>query len=250
MAVPLGLVAIVHIVDISPYCGHIEDDLHALSRRSRHPDIAGGQPFTENYVAVVKAADDGEFVQSLARGLRVLQSFGAAKSSMTLTEVAERTDLTRGTARRLLLTLDRLGFVGSDGKQFWLKPQVMDLGYRYLASLPWWQLAKPIIEEATSAVNEACNVGILDGVDIIYTAGVEVNRIVSTNIRIGSRLPAHATATGRVLLSLLSDQQLDNFFNTAELKQLTPKTVVDEATLRSILRKVRVDQYLSGRPGA
>jgi IclR family transcriptional regulator, pca regulon regulatory protein len=205
----------------------------------------GAQPFPVDFgeFSVAKAADDGEFVQSLARGLRVLQSFSAENPSMTVTEVAEQTDLSRGTARRLLLTLDRLGFVGSDGKQFWLKPQVMDLGYRYLSSLPWWQLAKPIIEEATSAVNEACNVGILDGVDIIYTAGVEVNRIVSTNIRIGSRLPAHATATGRVLLSLLPDRQLDSFFKNAKLKQLTPKTVVDEATLRSILRKVRADQY-------
>ncbi len=192
---------------------------------------------------MVKAAGDAEFVQSLARGLQVLQCFDAANPSMTLTEVAGKTDLSRGTARRLLLTLERLGFVGGDGKQFWLKPQVMDLGYRYLASLPWWQIAQPIIEEVSSAVNEPCNVGILDGADIIYTAGVEINRIVSTNIRIGSRLPAHATATGRVLLSLLPNQQLDQFFRNAKRARLTPRTVIDERTLRSILRQVRAEQY-------
>jgi IclR family transcriptional regulator, pca regulon regulatory protein len=192
---------------------------------------------------MAKAEGDGEFVQSLARGLRVLQSFDAEKPSMTLTEVAERTDLSRGTARRLLLTLDRLGFVGSDGKRFWLKPQVMDLGYRYLSSLPWWQIAQPIIEEAAAAVNESCTVGILDGVDIIYTAGVDANRILSTNVRIGSRLPAHATSTGRILLSLLTEEQLDRFFSATKLTPLTPKTVVDERALRAILQQAREDRY-------
>lgn len=192
---------------------------------------------------MVKAEGDGEFVQSLARGLRVLQSFDADRPSMTLTEVAGQADLSRGTARRLLLTLDRLGFIGTDGKRFWLKPQVMDLGYRFLSSLRWWQIAQPIIEEAAAAVNESCTVGILDGVDIIYTAGVDAKRIVSANIRIGSRLPAHATSTGRVLLSLLPEEQLDHFFRTAKLIPLTPKTVVDEQALRAILQQVRRDHY-------
>jgi IclR family pca regulon transcriptional regulator len=192
---------------------------------------------------MVKADGDSEFVQSLARGLSVLQSFNAERSSMTLTEVAEHTDLSRGTARRLLLTLERLGFVGSDGKQFWLTPHVMDLGYRYLSSLPWWQVVQPIIEEAASAVNESCSVGILDGVDIIFTAGAAADRIVSANIRIGSRLPAHATASGRVLLSLLPDGQLDQFFEAATLLRLTHKTVVDKTVLKAILQQVRAEHY-------
>jgi IclR family pca regulon transcriptional regulator len=197
----------------------------------------------EDEVVMVKEVGDGDFVQSLARGLGVLQCFGAAKPSMTLAEVSERTNLSRGTARRLLLTLDRLGFVCTDGKQFCLTPQVMDLGYRYLSSLPWWQIVQPIIEEVALAVNESCTVAILDGVDIIFTAGAEADRIVLTKIRIGARLPAHATATGRVLLSELSDKQLSHFFAKAQLTKLTPMTVVNEAKLRGILQQVRAKSY-------
>lgn len=178
-----------------------------------------------------------EFVQSLARGLSVLQAFDNEHSSMTLSDVAKRTGLSRGTSRRLLFTLAQLGFVGSDGKHFWLKPSVMDLGYRYLSSQPWWRVAQPIIEEAAAEANESCNAAILEGTDIIYMTGVAVNRIVSTTLSIGSHLPAFATASGRVLLAHASAQQLDDFFAQAKLQAFTPHTITDPARLREIIAK-------------
>src|SRR3954454_418082 len=109
------------------------------------------------------AKGDPEVVQALARGLAVLQSFDSDKPAMTLSEVAKRTGLSRGTSRRLLLTLERLGFVASDGKLFSLQPRVMDLGYRYLSSLPWWRVAQPILEAAAAATGESFNIAVLDG---------------------------------------------------------------------------------------
>jgi IclR family pca regulon transcriptional regulator len=179
----------------------------------------------------VSAKEDPEFVQSLARGLAVLQSFESDKPAMTLSEVAKRTGLSRGTSRRLLLTLERLGFVASDGKLFSLRPRVMDLGYRYLSSLPWWHVAQPILEEAVAATGESFNIAILDGTDIVYITGIAINRIVTTAIRIGTRLPALATASGRVLLGRMPDAQLDDYLAAATPTRYTPKTIVDRAEL-------------------
>jgi IclR family pca regulon transcriptional regulator len=189
------------------------------------------------------AKEDPEFVQSLARGLAVLQSFESDNPAMTLSEVAKRTGLSRGTSRRLLLTLERLGFVASDGKLISLRPRVMDLGYRYLSSLPWWHVAQPILEEAVAATGESFNIAILDGTDIVYITGIAINRIVTTAIRIGTRLPALATASGRVLLGRMPDAQLDDYLAAATPTRYTPKTIVDRAELAAIIRCSRTEGY-------
>ena len=184
-----------------------------------------------------------DFVEALARGLAVLQSFGGSNPTMTLAEVARRVGLSRGTVRRLLLTLRELGHVGSDGKQFWLTPQVMDLGYRYLSSLPWWRSAQPILEETADAVSESCNVAVLEGTEVIFLAGVATARIVSMKLTIGSRLPAYATSTGKVLLSAHTEDQLKSYFAATSLKPLTPKTITDPRALRRALVRAATDGY-------
>jgi IclR family pca regulon transcriptional regulator len=187
--------------------------------------------------------DDRDFVQALARGLAVLQSFGDGSPTMTLAEVARRVSLSRGTVRRLLMTLQKLGHVGSDGKHFWLTPQVMDLGYRYLSSLPWWRSAQPILEETADAVSESCNVAVLEGTEVIFLAGVATARIVSMKLTIGSRLPAYATSTGKVLLSAHTEDQLKSYFASTSLKPLTPRTITDPRALRRALARAATDGY-------
>ena len=103
------------------------------------------------------------YVQSFARGLGVIRSFSAEAPAQTLSEVAARTGLTRAGARRILLTLQTLGYVKSDGKLFQLTPRIMELGFAYLSSTPVWNLAEPVMENLVDEVKESCSAAVLDG---------------------------------------------------------------------------------------
>jgi len=108
------------------------------------------------------------YVQSFARGLQVIRSFSAESPRQTLTEVAGRSELTRAGARRILLTLQSLGYVETDGKLFTLTPRILDLGFAYLSSMPIWNLAEPIMETLVDEVKESCSAAVLEGTDIIF----------------------------------------------------------------------------------
>lgn len=188
--------------------------------------------------------DDGrDYVQSLERGFAVLQSFGMGKAQMTLAEVAKRTNLSRGTARRFLLTLTKLGHLATDGRVFWLRPKVLSLGSSFLSSLPWWRMAQPIIEEASRSTGQACNISVLDGSMITFVACIASGQTISPHLSLGSRLPAYPTASGRVLLATLSEAELNDYFASVELETLTRKTITDTERLRTILDDVRVQGH-------
>ncbi|HRM94794.1 MAG TPA: helix-turn-helix domain-containing protein, partial [Alicycliphilus sp.] len=143
------------------------------------------------------------YVQSFARGLEVIRSFNASAPQQTLSEVAARTGLTRAGARRILLTLQTLGYLESDGRLFRLTPRILDLGFAYLSSTPIWDLAEPMMEALTERVHESCSAAVLDGLDIVYVLRIHTHKIMSTNLAVGSRLPAFWTSMGRVLLAAL-----------------------------------------------
>ena len=144
-----------------------------------------------------------EYVQSLERGLAVMQVFSREHPRMTLSEVARLTGLTRATARRVLLTLEHLGYARSDGRGFELTPKVLDLGYAYLSSLDLASIAEPGMEALVERTHESCSAAVLDGVEIVYIARVPTKRIMTISLGLGSRLPAYATSMGRVLLAEL-----------------------------------------------
>jgi IclR family pca regulon transcriptional regulator len=193
-----------------------------------------------------------EFVRALAKGLAVIECFDAQAPGMTLSDVARRVGLPRGTARRLLHTLVELGYVGFDGKFFSLKPRVLNLGFAYLYSHDVWQMAQPYMVEVVEKLHESCSIAVLEGEDIVYVARVPTSaRIMSINLGLGTRLPAHATSMGRVLLSALSEVELRRVLDAiSPLPQYTPKSIVDRAELLAELRQVRkqgwalVDQEL------
>ena len=176
-----------------------------------------------------------DFVQSLERGLSVIRSFTREAPALTLSEIAERAGLTRAAARRFLLTLRDLGYVQSDGRLFSLRPRVLELGYSYLSSLPVWEVAKPYLEELADQVRETTSASVLDGTDIVFVARVETKRIMSMTLGVGSRLPAWATAMGRVLLADLGPERLDEYFRKVALEPLTERTVTDPHRLREII---------------
>ncbi|CDZ87891.1 IclR family transcriptional regulator [Rhodococcus ruber] len=184
-----------------------------------------------------------DYVQSLARGLSVIKAFDAEHPRRTLSEVAKATDLTRATARRFLLTLVELGYVRTDGSQFWLTPRVLELGYSYLSSLTLPDVARPHLEALAQKVHESTSVSVLDGGDVVYVARVPVSRIMTVSITIGTRFPAHATSMGRVLLAGLSPAGLDAYLATATLEPLTSRTLVTPADLRAELDRIRRDGY-------
>ncbi|MFD4351380.1 IclR family transcriptional regulator C-terminal domain-containing protein [Nocardia sp. NPDC058518] len=184
-----------------------------------------------------------DYVQSLARGLAVIRAFDAKHPRRTLSEVAHATDLTRATARRFLLTLVELGYVRSDGNQFWLTPRVLELGYSFLSSLTLPDLAGPHLEALAEKVRESTSVSILDGTDIVYVARVPVSRIMTVSINIGTRFPAYATSMGRVLLADLDADALENYLAKVDLTPLTDTTVTTKRQLRAELAQVRADGY-------
>jgi IclR family transcriptional regulator, pca regulon regulatory protein len=179
-----------------------------------------------------------EFVQSLERGLSVIRCFDAENARLTLTEVAQRTGLTRATARRLLLTLDDLGYVSSNGRFFSLTPRVLDIGYAYLSSLNIQQIAQPFLEALSERVNESVSVTVLDGSDIIYVARVPTKRIMTISLGLGSRLPAYCTSMGRVLLAELPPAELAAIV-PARLEPRTEHTITSRAELECVLAEVR-----------
>lgn len=184
-----------------------------------------------------------DYVQSLARGLSVIRAFDATRPRQTLSDVAKTTDLTRATARRFLLTLVELGYVRTDGSVFWLTPRVLELGYSYLSSLTLPEVAGPHLEALTKAVHESASVSILDGGDVVYVARVPVSRIMTVSITIGTRFPAFATSMGRVLLSGLSDAELDAYLDSVTLTPLTGRTIATPDALREEIRRVRADGF-------
>ncbi|MFL5798646.1 MAG: IclR family transcriptional regulator C-terminal domain-containing protein [Actinomycetota bacterium] len=172
-----------------------------------------------------------------------MTTFSRDTPAQTLSEIAERTGLTRAAARRFLLTLRDLGYVESDGRFFSLRPRVLELGYSYLASLPVWDIARPHLEELSDQVQETTSASVLDGSDIVFVARVETKRIMSMTLGVGSRLPAWATAMGRVLLADLSPDQLDDYFRRVPRQPLNERTVTDEACLRKIIADARTNGW-------
>ena len=184
-----------------------------------------------------------QFVQSLARGLSVITAFDAEHPSMTLSDIAARTGLSRATARRFLHTLVELGYVRLDGKQFALTPQVLRLGTAYLSGLGLPQLAQPHLEQLSARLGESTSAAVLDGDEIVYVARVATRRIMTVGITVGTRFPAYATSMGRVLLAGLPAPQLDDYMARADLAPLTGRTLHDAGSLRAELDRVRAQGW-------
>ncbi|WP_233517735.1 IclR family transcriptional regulator domain-containing protein [Geodermatophilus marinus] len=186
---------------------------------------------------------DGTFVQSLERGLAVIRAFDAEHPRLGLSEVARATGMTRAAARRFLLTLVELGYVRVDGREFSLSPRVLELGYAYLSSQTLPEVAGPHLEALVARVNESSSVSVLDGADVVYVARVPTKRIMTVLIAVGTRLPAHPTSMGRVLLAGLPHADLARYLQTAEFPRYTATTITDPVELRAEVERVRRQGY-------
>jgi IclR family pca regulon transcriptional regulator len=166
-------------------------------------------------------------VQSVVRVFAVLRCFGASSPFLTLSQVAERTGLDRAAARRYLLSLERLGYVGRQRQQYHLRPLILELGYAYLSSLTLPQLAQPTLSSLSARVQESCAVTVLDGAEITYVAVQNATRALSITHAVGNRLPAYCTAMGRVLLAGLDSNEVRRLLDHTAHERHTRTTVYD-----------------------
>ncbi|WP_406631736.1 IclR family transcriptional regulator C-terminal domain-containing protein [Amycolatopsis sp. WGS_07] len=180
-----------------------------------------------------------QYVQSLVRGLSVIRAFDEDHPEMTLSEIAAATSLTRATARRFLSTLVEVGYMKSHGRWYSLTPRVLELGFSYLSSLSLPEVAQPYLEQLSQEIEESSSVSVLDGAEIVYVARATIRRIMSVTINIGTRLPAHWTAMGRVLLAAQAPEDLNDYLETLPSDAPTERAITDPEAFRAELNLVR-----------
>ena len=168
---------------------------------------------------------------TLAKGLAVIRAFGAERPRLTLSQAAVAVGLSRATARRILLTLADLGYVEQDGRQFFLTPRVMELGFSYLATQSWIDRVLPLLQTLSEDVAETCSASVLQGNDIVYVARVQTSRIMTSAVAVGARLTAWHTAMGRIMLGALADDELRRRLRAARVDSYTPSTITDFGAL-------------------
>lgn len=193
---------------------------------------------------VVQPESDPDYMQSLARGLQVIRAFEHARPTLTITEVARLTSISRAAARRCLYTLSKLGYVSGFEGIYELTPRILTLGYAYLSAMPLARIAQPVLERLSDRLHESCSIAVLDGDEIVYVARAATQRILSIGLGVGSRLPAYCTSMGRVLLAYLTDSDLDAYLARVTLERHTQHTITDKSVLRKELQRVRTSGYV------
>lgn len=186
-----------------------------------------------------EAISDRDVVQSIERGFAVLLAFDADSPNPRLTELAARTGLSRPAVRRILLTLQRLGYVTSSNGTWALTPRVLEIGQRFSSSSPLVEVAQPHLLALAEATHESASLATLDGTDAVYVARVPVRRIMSINVAVGTRVPAHATSMGHVLLAWADGATLERYFAAARLEPHTERTVTTREALLGVLGETR-----------
>jgi IclR family pca regulon transcriptional regulator len=180
-----------------------------------------------------------DFVEALDRGLRLLQCFGTTTGPMTLSDLARAAGLPRATARRMLFTLQRGGFVAGDGKLFSLTPHVLTLAASYLRSNQLVTVLQPVLDRVATAANEISSLAVLDGDEVVFIARSSPVRMFSGGLEIGYRLPAFCTSVGRAMLGQLDDVALAARLKAMKREAMTPQTVTDA---RALLAAITADR--------
>jgi IclR family pca regulon transcriptional regulator len=189
--------------------------------------------------------NDSEYLTTLERGLTVLRSFTGERPEMTLSEVAAVTNLSPAVARRCLHTLMHLGYVGKQGKNFLLTPNVLDFALAFQESMNLEQVVRPYLQELRDATGDSASLAVLSGFDILYLVHISTNRMIRTVAGFGTRFPAYPTSLGRVLLAYRSEDFIERYLEAVELESLTDKTETSKNRLRLALEEIREQGFAS-----
>jgi IclR family pca regulon transcriptional regulator len=185
-----------------------------------------------------------DFIEGMAKGLAVLESFDTERQRLNATQAAARAGLTRAAARRHLLTLAYLGYLDTDGSHYWLSAKVLRFSGSYLASARLPRLLQPTLNRLAAQTRESFSAGVLDGDEVVIvarSASAGGQRLMAYGLHLGARLPVHATSTGRVLLATLPRAAFGAWIKGRELPRLTPRTVIDPRKFRVMIEQVRQD---------
>lgn len=187
-----------------------------------------------------------DFIEGMAKGMAVLESFDTERQRLNATQAAERAGLTRAAARRHLLTLAHLGYLDTDGTHYWLSAKVLRFSGSYLASARLPRLLQPTLNRLAAQTRESFSAVVLDGDEVVIVArsvAVGGQRLMAYGLHLGARLPVHATSTGRVLLAAMPRAEFESWLKGRELPRLTPRTVVDHRGFRAIITRVRKGDF-------
>jgi len=188
-----------------------------------------------------------DWIAGLERGVSIIEAFDDAHPRMTAAEAGQRTGMTRTAARRYLLTLQHMGYVAGDGKLFWLTPRVLRLGQSYLESARLPRIVQPVLYRLAAQTQLSFSCVVRDGHEVVIVARSALHergqRLMAHGLHLGSRLPAHATSTGRVLLVALPAAELRQWLASHDLLRLTAHTVTDSAALEGVLDEVRRQDF-------
>ena len=185
-----------------------------------------------------------DFMLSLARGLQVIESFEGRLEGQSILEISQSTGLSRASIRRILLTLELLGYVERSRQVHRLKTQVLRLGFSYLSSSSVVEAARSVLEEITEKLHESSSMSMLDDGEIVYVARSAASRVLAAGLSVGSRLPAYCTSMGRVLLAALPDEDLSRYLGELKPKAYTSNTIVRIPQLRKTIQLVRKNSYV------
>lgn len=186
---------------------------------------------------------DRDGLQSLAKGLAAIEAFGPDSPSLTLSELARRIGISPGSAQRILRTLASLGYVGQEGVHFSLRPRALQLGFAYLASLPLTSIAQPLLSALTQVTDETCSLALLDGAEVVYVARTPARRLRRDYMAVGTRMPAHATSVGKVLIAALPPGELEDLLARHAPVGLTLNTLTDPDAVRAAVARVAKQGY-------
>ncbi len=189
-----------------------------------------------------------DFIEGMAKGMSVLESFDTERQRLNATLAAQRAGITRAAARRHLLTLAHLGYLESDGSYFWLSPKVLRFSGSYLASARLPRLLQPTLNRLAAQLGDPVSAVVLDGTEVVIVARSGSNAVLAYGLHLGARLPAHATSTGRVLLAAKSRSDFNTWMKgdgtgARALARLTPRTVTEPRAFRALIDQVRADDW-------
>lgn len=188
-------------------------------------------------------AQKADLIEGFITGLSAILAFSDATPRMNPTELAATLDISRAAARRYLITLCHAGYAATDGKVYWLTPKVLALGRSYMGSAKLPRTVRPFLQQITAELAESSNLALLEGHEVVYAASANVSRLMSTTIEPGTRLPAHTTAAGRVLLAGLSKPALDDWLAGFELTAHTAHTITSKRALAADVARVRTQGF-------
>jgi len=192
-----------------------------------------------------KPREDGEYLSTLERGLRVLRAFTRERPEMTLTEVATATALSPAVARRCLHTLVHLGYAARSGKRFLLTPEVMGFASAYLEAADLETTVRPYLQDVRDRTGDSSSLAVLSGDDVLYLVHVSTNRTVRLAAGVGTRFPAYATSLGQAMLAHLPGEDLEAYLARVELRAFTDRSITEDDALRAVLADVRRDGVAS-----